>query len=237
MLSMTGGRRQKEVDGCDEDVGFDSFCEATQNMLCHMQVAEGEKPSDPDTLDYVFEHVESIVCIEGADGDPNQINLDNSFLEDNIEPEPEIPRIIETFYASSFDTSTEGGLSTEPSEVSEIPAPFVQKGAAYETDMLDYVFEKVESLVCQEDAPGDHYLGKYGTTSSTDMARDNSLIAVSSSVRKKQTRTLDILERKRISEDDTVVVEVIYEEKTPTEKKKPKKKSWLKKLAYGAGKS
>ena len=238
MLSMTGGRRHKEVDGCDEDVGFDTFCEATQNMLCHMQVVEGEKPSDPDTLDYVFEHVESVVCKEGADDDPNPINIDNSFIEDNLQPEPEIPRIIETFDASSFDTSTEG-LSTEPSEAPEapeMPAPVVQKGAAYEKDMLDYVFEKVESLVCQEDAPDDHYNGEYGTTA--EMARDNSLIAVPGAVKKEQTRRLDELERERISNDGTVVVEVIYEDKpSTTKKKKSNKKPWYKKLAFGAGKS
>jgi hypothetical protein len=244
LISMTGGRRHKEVDGCDQDVDFDTFCEATQNMLCHIKVVEGEKPSDPDTLDYVFEHVESIVCKRDADedDDPNPINIDNSFIEDDLEPEPDIPRIIETFNASSFDNSTGGTSSLESSEAPEMPAPVVRKGAAYEKDMLDYMFEKVESLICQEDAPDDHYIRKYCTTAET--AKVSRLIAIPSFVRKEQTRTLHKLERERISGDETVA-EVLHddddgvevEDKTSTKKKKSNKKPWYKKLAFVSGKS
>lgn len=268
LLSMTGGRRQNEVDGCDENVDFDTICEATQNMLCRMEVQEGEQPQDPDTLDYVFEHVESVICYEDEDGNP--INIHNSFIdyEDNSEPEEsDIPRIIETFYACS-DTST-----MEPSEAEapeEIPAPVVVLGVqkraigyekeipapvALQKDILDYVFEKVESLVCQDDAPDDHCMGQYGSDDD-DMSRDNSLIAaLASSGKRVQARKLwdkfererisdhdinklwDKCERERISDDDTVV-EVLHDDdgvemevKSFTKKKKSNKKSWIKKLA------
>lgn len=243
-LSMTGGRRRKEVDGCDEDVDFDAFCEGTQNLLCPMKVLEGEKQQDHDTLDFVFEHVESIICIEGAieveGDDPHPIKIVNVFIDNEEYSEPDsdmIPRIVETFEASSEDDP-----SVALSEAPEIPAPVVQLGTTYhEKDMLDYVFEKVESLVCQEDAPDDHYMGKYGTAADM-MAADNSLIAVPSYVNEKQARQLDKLERERIADDDTVV-DVLHaddgveiEDKTFTKKKKANKKPWYKKLACVAGK-
>jgi hypothetical protein len=237
-LSMTGGSRHKEVDGCDEGADFDTFCEATQNLFCRVEVIEGEKPQDPDSLDYVFEHVESVVCKEGADedDDPNPINLANSFVdyEDDYVDDPEsrsdIPRIIETIYASSDYDSSDEDVS-EIAQASEMPAPVVQKDAVYQPDLLDYVFEKVESLICQEDAPDEHYMEKYGP--GAGMERDNSLIEAPISVSRYTARQLDKLERDRVSDDETVI-EVLYEEggvemedKTATKKKR----SLFKKLA------
>jgi hypothetical protein len=97
-------------------------------------MTEKNKP-EPNVLDYVFEHVESFVCQEDAPEPGLLLVEDNELRRDN-----------------SLVEADHRGNPTRLQTQRNIIKPPGQDG-----DMLDYVFEHVESLVCTEDLPDDAF--------------------------------------------------------------------------------
>ena len=91
-----------------------------------------------DTLDYVFEHVESFTCRDEKQSEPNVLLVEqdtalknHTFDRDN----------------SLLQTDHRG----RPAELNTQRKTKKQLGK--EGDMLDYVFEHTESFICGEDGP------------------------------------------------------------------------------------
>jgi len=108
---------------------LDRIFEWTEFSMCPSSMKHIES-QPPDTLDYVFEHVESFVCQEEPTeepeaillGQPRNIVRDNSLVE--VQSNGQVAKLQTKNRVSKLD----------------------QEG-----DMLDYVFEHVESFVCNED--------------------------------------------------------------------------------------
>eukprot|EP00934_Nitzschia_sp_Nitz4_P002239 Nitzschia sp. Nitz4//scaffold84_size84139//56926//57653//NITZ4_005205-RA/size84139-snap-gene-0.122-mRNA-1//-1//CDS//3329559054//2239//frame0 len=115
---------------------LDRLFEWAEVTMCPASMGNNYKPEPmEDTLDYVFEHVESFTCRAEEDGKEydtleTEINMErgNSLVEANEKGQPVV---VET---------------TRPKV-----KPLGQEG-----DLVDYVFEHVESFVCNESMPDDH---------------------------------------------------------------------------------
>eukprot|EP00525_Craspedostauros_australis_P011539 CAMPEP_0198113444 /NCGR_PEP_ID=MMETSP1442-20131203/5115_1 /TAXON_ID= /ORGANISM="Craspedostauros australis, Strain CCMP3328" /LENGTH=229 /DNA_ID=CAMNT_0043770531 /DNA_START=643 /DNA_END=1332 /DNA_ORIENTATION=- len=122
---------------------LDSFFGMVEGLVCPsptaLQSNAREEPTEPDVVDYVFEHVESYICAdertvedESEQVTPYNIGRDNSLVTDeslrDTQPDPQ------------------GELLGRPAPVKKSIKPIGQRG-----DVIDYVFENVESLVCRDD--------------------------------------------------------------------------------------
>lgn len=190
----------------EDDGGFDRVCEAISGCLCPI-------PDDPemlkntyherDILDYTFEKVETFTC--GNEDDTVAAEEDN--LSIVSEGPPPGARTLEP--NSTDQSTTEKNTSQN------------QDG-----DMLDYVFENVESLVCAEDIPDDKALQAAGA-GAVSVARDHSLLEMEEEPAKVQQPKQETPTEEE-DEESTYIVEFLEPE--PEEKTKEKKKGLFKRL-------
>lgn len=111
---------------------FESMFEWAETSFCPAAMRNYKPESKPDTLDYVFDHVESFTCRQ-EEKEPDVVyNRPMGLARDNSLLLPE--------------------SSSGPTRKSNEPTikPFGQRG-----DLVDYVFEHVESYACNEATPDD----------------------------------------------------------------------------------
>jgi hypothetical protein len=204
---MTGEvTTQRHQEQEPEEGGFDRVCEAVTTCLCPI-------PDDPeqlkntyhekDILDYTFEKVETFTC--GNDED-TVLEEDNMSITQG--PPPAVAAKEQPPPAQVYaDRATDSQADGQPKGV---------QTSNEEGDMLDYVFEKVESLVCAEDVPNDKARLAAGAAS---VSRDHSLIEAPMEEAIKE----DVPPKEKPVEEDeesTYIVEFV----APEPEKQPKKK-------------
>jgi hypothetical protein len=114
---------------------IDTFFTWTEESLCAHEVTVHSVPPEVDTLDNIFETVESFVCKQGADhddtagGSPTTLDRNNSLLE-------ECDRVQEN-------------LKVKKAQRRSV------KPIGEEGDILDVAFNHLESYACGEKATGD----------------------------------------------------------------------------------
>jgi hypothetical protein len=119
---------------------LDRFFSWGESTFCPHDAVKDSIPLQEDNLDFVFEHVESLVCREDvteekmARGQTVSLQRDNSLIEacNSIQA-----KIVKRTSASGAKTSQRDG-----------------KPIGEKSDILDYCFDQVESYACGEHATG-----------------------------------------------------------------------------------
>ena len=154
----------------------------TESVLpCHQNVTKDTKPPEEDVLDYVFEKVESFTC-DGQErgfmlendprnkqhrgGNNSSLARGDTFERDNsLIEEKDGPLISPQNGANMIGVihPLNGVLSRQyqaqqqhrgrQSTKKDSPSPTKKNGGKADPDVLDYVFEHVESYTCAENAP------------------------------------------------------------------------------------
>lgn len=141
---MVGSRHVQSRSKTDVIDRFFSWGETT---FCPHDAVKDSIPLQEDSLDYVFDGVESFVCRNGAANDempigqPLTLQRDNSLIEacNSIQA-----KFVKTKTKTAKETTT-----TAAAERRDIK-PIGERG-----DILDFCFEHVESYACGERATGE----------------------------------------------------------------------------------
>lgn len=134
--------REKRPDVLDVVFGWAerAFCPTS---LINKAIADGE---DEDTLDYVFEHVESFVCREQEErAEPDVLYIENGLARQHV-----------IFGQGDSMTRDNSLIEERPSPNDEAVRSTTKrtiKPLGHQGDVIDYVFEHVESFVCSEEMP------------------------------------------------------------------------------------
>jgi hypothetical protein len=149
---------------------LDLVFEWTEKIMCgdaatnrrSAQAAIQDEP-DEDMLDYVFDHVESFTCRDKKDADrllllrsgeeypgaePSDFTRDNSLVEDG--PPMETIRPVRQPRAQKQQKQQQQRSAQGPTDQNQQALALSSNEAPVDNDLIDYVFEHVESFVCAD---------------------------------------------------------------------------------------
>jgi hypothetical protein len=133
---MTAHQRrnqQRQVQSNKKEDMLDRMFEWTERAFCPASMKNMKPEPKEDVLDFVFTHVESFSCQEQAP--------------------PQEPDVLYTTDGRELERDN-SLVQTDPSgRPSRLRTTRKIKPLGQEGDLVDYVFEHVESLVCAEDLP------------------------------------------------------------------------------------
>jgi hypothetical protein len=133
-----GGGRKKQLASRGQGDFLDRMFDWTEGAFCPHKVTKDTPEPKENLLDYVFTHVESYTCNDNEKGEEpgvlfveqGSIGKNHTFDRDNSLLEP--------------------GHFGKPAQ---LQTQRKKKAVGRDGDMLDYVFEHVESYVCADDGP------------------------------------------------------------------------------------